>query len=145
MARQPQAVVDLEHGEQCTCTMLDPIELTAQPVLVNRDCPGQRDVPRKQKIDGRVIITWPSANGPAIHGWGVAVADADTGESWANVLNLRIIAEPREIATAIVERMVDQAGAPTNTPVPGEGGDRFRTALFRYAVAEMRVAESADA
>lgn len=143
MTRAVEATIGVKHGETCTCTPLDPISVSVEPVLVNRDCPGQRETPRDEKIDGRIIITWPRSDGPAIPGWAITVADADTGEQWANVLNLRITSDPSEITTAVVERLVDATGAATNTPVRDESGDRIRTAVFRYAVAEMRVAEEA--
>lgn len=141
MARAVEAVVGIKHGKHCTCTALDPIELKVEPVLVSRDCPGQRATTRDDTLDGRVIITWPHPKGLTLDGWSLTVTDADTGEPWPNVLSARVTAEPRGIVTAVLERLVDETGAPTNTPVPGEDGERFRTALFRYAVAEMRVAE----
>jgi len=145
MAREVQAVVGTQHGPDCVCRPLDPISVSVTPVIVDRDCPGQREVPRADELAGRVVITWPRPAGLAVPGFGVVVADADTGEQWtADVLNLRVNVDPRGVTTATLERLVDADGKPIGRgkAVPTQDGQSFRTALFRYAVAEMRIAET---
>lgn len=144
MAQPFDLVIGIKHGDTCTCKPLDQVTATAQPVIVNRDCPGQHERPRHDTLYGRITITWPQPTGLATPGFRVSIADADTGEEWtADVLNLRVTVDPRGITTATLERLVDADGKPIGhgKAVPTEDGDSYRSALFRYAVAEMRIAD----
>lgn len=148
MARTVEAVIGTKHGETCTCTPLDPVTATVQPVLVNRECPGQREMPRSTILSGAVIITWPRATGCGISAWGATVHDVETGAQWLDVLSMRITVNPRDnILTADIERLIDEDGNPGparhGRAVPTEDGSGYRTAVFRYVVAEMRIAEEA--
>lgn len=145
MGRSVEVAIGLQHGETCTCKRLDPITVTAQPVIVNRDCPGQHETPHRTRIAGNVTITWPRPSAGAIAAVGSVVADADTGTVWSDVIDVRVDAGPKGIVTADIERLVDENGAPDpagrGRAVPTEDGTRWRTAVFRYAVAEMRIAD----
>lgn len=144
MAEALDVAIGTKHGPDCACRPLEPLALTIAPVIVNRDCPGQRELARDERIDGRVIITW-APGGFIAPGFAVTVTDADTGEPWtADVLNLQVRVDPRGRTTATLERMVDAGGAPIGRGklVPTRDGKGYRTALFRYAVAEMRIAEA---
>lgn len=113
---------------------------------------------------GRVILTWPAASGPYVMAWGLTAHDADTGQQFTDVTSLTMTlgspddwdGGPMEIT---LTRLVDENGQPLGTginrivptdayqawdpeAVPGSEfeGQRFRTAEFRYLVAEMRTA-----
>jgi len=145
--------VGVHHGPGCTCKPLDEITrtVTVQPVIVNRGCPGQREIPRTDEITGRVIITWPARKHEhtTLPVWGVSIHDADSGEQITTALGLRMVIGtkrgwdgPIEVE---LEQLTNAGGKPlaTGAPiVPDEAGDGYRTAVFRYVVAEMRVAEA---
>lgn len=141
-------VIGMRHGEACTCAPLDPVTVTAHPVVVSRDCRGQHEVPRSEVLAGSVVITWPRPVAGVLSAWAVTIADVDTATPWFDVINMRINGAPgRDILTADLERLVDENGTPDSTgrgkSVPTEDGTGYRTAVFRYAVAEMRVAGEA--
>ena len=146
MAAAPDLVVGMHHGDTCTCTPLDPITVTAHPVIASPDCPGRRETPRDRKVAaGSVVITWSRPLGGVLSGWTAQVTDAETGTPWHDVITMRIAVDPRNWVTADLERLVDEDGVPDVTgrgrSVPTEDGTGYRTAVFRHAVAEMRVAE----
>jgi hypothetical protein len=149
MAGVLNVAVGVHHGDGCTCKPLDEITrtVTVQPVIVNRECPGQREIPRTDEITGRVIITWPAPAGPVLPAMGVAFHDADTGELVTTVVGMRLLVTARagsgEVVEAHLEQLADDDDRPLPNgakPVPNDGGDGVRTAVFRYAVAEMRIA-----
>jgi hypothetical protein len=145
MAREVQAVVGTRRGPRCVCRPLDPISVSVTPVLVDRDCPGQRELPRTDELAGRVVITWPRTSVAAVAPWGIAIADADSGEPLADVLGLRLGIRVRDQAVTVdLEQLVDADGKPLGTgrPVHSDDGKRLSTAVFRYLVAEMRVTET---
>ena len=145
MAHAIEAVIGTQHGETCTCRRLDPITVTAQPVIASRGCRGQREIPRADEIAGRVAIVWPAAgNGPLLP-FDMAVLDADSGELLTDVLAVRLVVNSRAAITVDLERAVDADGRPIGTgeTVPDEDGKGVRTAVLRYTVAEMRIAEPA--
>lgn len=146
MAAALDLVVGMRHGDTCTCTPLDPITMTARPVVVSPDCPGKHDTPRDRKmVAGNVVITWSRPVGDALAGWAAQVTDAETGAEWCDAISMRISVDSRNWVTADIERLVDENGAPDETgrgrAVPTEDGAGYRTAVLRYAVAAMRVAE----
>ena len=142
--------IGISHGDNCTCTPLDPITVTAQPVVVNRDCPGQRELPRGYgEITGSVVITWPRPSGLSLNVWDVQIQDADSGETLTTVLGLRLILggshgwRPAAVEVELTQ-LADGDGKPLGSgapAVPDDDGKRFRTGAFRYVVAEMRIAE----
>lgn len=113
---------------------------------------------------GRIIITWPAPTNGATLGWGIAVRDADTGKPIVDATALTIAhGSPSNWDTgpiyATLTRLVGTDGTPItagsesgNNAIPTaefaawrdahpEGnfeGQQFRTADFRYLVAEMR-------
>jgi hypothetical protein len=117
------------------------------------------------EIAGRVIITWPASAGGQVPGWGVTAHDADTGEHILDATSLTIShGDPGgwngAAITVRLTRLLDANGTPVssgmNNVAPSEeaaaykgehgslegfDGEMFRTAEFRYVVAEMRVAE----
>ncbi len=146
MAHPVEPVIGASHGEHCTCARLDPVTVTVQPVIVDSTCPGQRELPRVGEVAGRVAITWPAAKYGGMPGWGIAVHDADTGEQLVDVVAIRLLAHAvDDTLTVELQRMVDTSDSPiqgSGKPVPDESGDALRTAVLRYVVAEMRVAEA---
>ena len=144
--------IGIKHGDNCTCTPLDPITLTAHPVIVTRDCPGQTELPRDRgEITGSVIITWPRPQGLNLDVWDVQIQDAETGETLTTVLGLRLVLggshgwRPSPIEVELTQ-LADADGKPLKNGapvVPDDDGKRFRTGTFRYLVAHMRVAEEA--
>lgn len=149
MARTLDAVIAIRHGETCTCTPLDPITTVTEPVLVNPDCPRQREVPRTGELRGRVILTWPAArDGAPLPVHEVAIHDYDTGSELRDVLALRLIAGGphwRGLVTVELAQLVGEDGQPLGPRpvVSDEDAAGYRTDVFRYAVAEMRVAAPA--
>jgi hypothetical protein len=122
-------------------------------------------------VHGRVIITWPAPEAPGqrahVVGWGIAVHDADTGEAYVDTLAMSIgHGTPSSWDTGPVHvtltRLIAEDGMPIGlgkrsptartpeylehlrTAPTGDSfdGQHYRTADFRYLVAEMRVAES---
>jgi hypothetical protein len=149
MAASVELVVGIEHGEGCTCQRLAPFEYTITPVVVDRACPGLKRPTPRDHVDGRLIITWPAASFGVVNGWGVTLHDADTGEQIVTVTRLAIVLGDDEgfgggPVEAVLTALTDANGKllPAGAPVvPDETGEGFRTAVFRYAVSEMRVAE----
>lgn len=142
--------IGIKHGDTCTCTPLDPITVTTQPVVVNRDCPGQRELPRnRDEITGSVIIIWPRPRGLDLNVRDVQFQDADTGEELTTVLGLRLILggggrgwRPAPVEVELTQ-LADADGRPLGNGapvVPDDDGRQFRTGTFRYVVAEMRIA-----
>ena len=107
---------------------------------------------------GRVSITWPSPsnNAVALCAELVAIHDADTGEQIIDAVGMRLTIGDeggwRGPVNVELTRIVGTDGAPSRTPVLTEaylahrangGGDdfdgpKYRTGVFRYALAEMR-------
>ena len=124
------------------------------------------------ETDGQVIITWPAAHNPptALPIWGVAIDDADSGVRLVDVVALRLelgskLGLENGPIEVVLTRLADTDGKPVGTasnrlaftdeytewlashvatgPDALFPGQKFRTAEFRYIVAEMRVAEEA--
>lgn len=159
--------VGIQHGDDCTCTRLDPINI--QPVIVGDDCPGPRDsaghareqiarvagqiagelgIEVPQPYPGRVILTWPPIDRFVAPSWGVAVHDADTGDLVPTVALDLHLGEPELLngpLTVALKLLVDADGAPLIgdriTPVWDDGGEgrRVKTGVFTCPVAAMRV------
>lgn len=153
MAAAPDLVVGMHHGDTCTCAPLDPITMTAHPVVVSPDCPAQTEMPRsRDEITGSVVITWPRSNNLRLNARDVEFQDFDTGETMTTVLGMRLHIGGRRgwahLGAVEVDllQLADADGNPLGTyaaPVPTEDNSAFRTATFRYVVAEMRVAQEA--
>jgi hypothetical protein len=147
MAAPVQMVVGTEHGRDCTCTRLDAVEFSLTPVVVDPRCPGLYQTEKPKELAGRVAITWPAAQGPAISARGVTLTDADTGKPIVSATKLALILGTETGFDGIVEAeitaLVDEDGNITNDAnrAYDRQADRLRTCVFRYAVAEMRVAE----
>lgn len=95
---------------------------------------------------GRVIITWPKYSGvTALPGWGVTVADADSGKPITGALMLTLNANPHGVITAEMTMLIDADGKPLvgsrSKPVLAEDGEHPLTGVFHWLVAEMRIAE----
>jgi hypothetical protein len=143
MANALDVTVGIQHGEACTCRKLDPVTVT--PVIVANKCPG-RDAgaaaPRRVDHAGSVIITWPRATAPAVSSWNVKIHDADSGRDLGPItLSASIGIDPRGFVTADLTMLADVDGDPSTGPsVLDEETGTYRTGVFRYVVAEMRVA-----
>ena len=134
--------IGTEHGPGCTCRKLDPVEITYTPVIINRDCPGQNEIPRTDDIAGTVTITWPAKHHAPIMSCLTEIRDADTGVLLAGVTELTVYgnATDREVI-AEIRQYVDRDGKRTEGAAChiGDDGDVL-SGVFRYVVEEMRVA-----
>lgn len=150
MASALTVTVGTRHGEHCTCKHLGEITATAETVIVNRDCPGQRELPHDEEPIGRVTLTWPArTNNAPLAVWGVRIDDADSDEQFTNVTGLRMVLGTGHgwdgAITVDLEQLTDADGKPLPTGanvVSGEDGKSVRSGVFRYLVAEMKVAEA---
>lgn len=98
-----------------------------------------------EEFTGRLIITWPKG-GNAVFGIGIVLADATTGEQITSALGMDVVirADPEHVVMATVTMLADADGKPLASfakPVMDDGGENVRTGVFRWLVAEMRVAE----
>lgn len=94
----------------------------------------------RRDVVGRLRIDWPPAS-TALTGWQVQLYDADSGEDVGHrTLRMTIDAEAGRIVHADLTMLVDADHAPTDRPVVNDGG--VATAVFRWAVAEVRTAEA---
>lgn len=157
MTREVPAAVGMRHGETCTCRPLDPVTVNVEPVLVNERCPGRRQATNGPEPAGRLVITWPAPKptGMGLHNWGVTISDADTGEPILTAFKLSIVlgtdtAYKEAAIEADVTALVDENGnllgnepGSIDRAARGDAPDEpeWRTKVFRYLVAEMRVAQ----
>ncbi len=113
-------------------------------------------VPPERMFHGHVIIEWPEpyrGEGGCLQGWKVTAYDAGTGEcisSTAELMTLTV--NPSDWVVAEMTHLLGPDGQPPRQepadPVtgkvppsvlePGEDG-KFKTGVFRYLVAGMRV------
>jgi hypothetical protein len=122
-----------------------------------------------EAVAGRIIITWPAPSGPCLHNWAVTLHDADTGEQIVTAFKVSIVmgADASWDSGAIeadITALIDEDGNILGAGQPvvitdefrehcaradrDEGdehfeGERYRTGVFRFGVAEMRVADPA--
>jgi hypothetical protein len=103
------------------------------------------------EIVGRVIITWPKTVDGVLHPWfGASLTDADTGEELTTVLSFTLAInysdshlrswDAYRVDMTMLSDENDQClrgRAPAQLAPDG----RIRRGTFRWAVAEMRVAE----
>jgi hypothetical protein len=94
---------------------------------------------------GRLIITWPKPTGPVVAPHGIVLTDAETGEHITSTLDADIVihADPQQVVTATLTMLTDADGKPLAAnakPVLDTDGENVRTGVFRWLVAEMRVA-----
>lgn len=104
---------------------------------------GGRMSEQPQEFAGRLAITWPKA-GPSLPGWAVVLTDADTGQQITSALDLTIHMRPDEIVTAETTMVCNLDGKPLQEGEPvrwAEGAEEVPTGVFRWLVAEMRIAE----
>jgi hypothetical protein len=150
MVRTVDVNIGTWHGEHCTCHPLEPV--TVRPVIVNDDCPGATAQPRRKPVEiaGRIAITWPAPQHEhaPLGAWAVQLHDLDNDQPVLTATGLRIVIGGEGWHTggiyADVTRLVGEDGKPlpnNGRPVLDESGGDAKTGVFRYAVAEMRVAE----
>jgi len=98
------------------------------------------------EFTGRLIITWPKSDRPALLPPLTILHDADTGEQITSVASFTLSADATEnLVTAELTMLTDADGQPlasAATPILTDDGEDVRTGVFRWAVAEMRVAEA---
>lgn len=94
---------------------------------------------------GRVIITWPKPTGPVLLPPLTILHDADSGEQITSVLSFTVNADATENqVTADLTMLTDADGQPlasTAKPVLDEDEENVRADVFRWIVAEMRIAQ----
>lgn len=152
MVQGHDVYVGIQHGEDCTCHKLDPICVT--PVIVHDDCPGSdapQRLPKPAEVTGRIAITWPAPRfkGMALPAWKVQIHDLDTDRPILTATGMRIAIGGDGWDSggiyADLTLLVDDDGEPSpndGKPTIDEDTKRVRTGVFRYAVAEMRIAEA---
>lgn len=143
--------VGIQHGEDCTCHKLDPICVT--PVIVHDDCPGSGvpQQPRKSaEAVGRIAITWPSPRHEyaPLGAWEIQIHDLDADLPILTATGLRIVISADGWGSGGIYADLALLVGEDGEPLPNDGkaaidenSRRVRTGAFRYAVAEMRVAE----
>lgn len=97
---------------------------------------------------GNIIITWPQPS-PAgsLHGMGITLTDAETGEDIQTVTALRVVlhADAQDLVWAELEMFTDADGKPAYShPLHTVDGEPVR-GTFPFLVSEMRVAPRPDA
>lgn len=96
------------------------------------------------EFTGRLIITWPKSDRPALLAPLTILHDADTGEQITSVASFTLSADATEsVVTAELTMLTDADGQPLTSaamPVLTADGESIRTGVFRWAVAEMRIA-----
>jgi len=153
--------IETKHGDGCTCRSVGEIHLDL--VAASRSCPGDRNPhragslaqqlePYRTPIQGTVVITWPAAAKPPVHGaplipWQMEIHDHATGEQMLGVSGLRMTIGGEswndEVICVDLTELVGDDGKPQHgkpvVPVRDpDNPERVRTAVFRYYVAEMR-------
>ena len=104
--------------------------------------------PEPEDFDGRVIITWPFKREAVdgLRGWGITITDANSGEQINSVVRFALVyAAAEDLIWTEAVALTDADGQllrDGGQPVAGEDGEA-KTALFRFLVTEMRVAEAA--
>jgi hypothetical protein len=142
----------LRHGNACTCHPLEPV--TILPVVVDDACPSLDAELHPLRwptwTTHRLAITWPSPSpqGAPLAASEVQVHDYDTGEEILTATAVRVGASINagDMGGVFAEltMLVDERGAPIRNgewSVLHEHGHGARTGVFRYFVAEMRIAE----
>ena len=120
-------------------------------VALTRAVLAHAEKPEPVETGRRVIITWPA---PTTSGvlpiYSVAVTDADSGERILPGVKLSLVlgtdtGYEGDIIEAEVTALVNADGkilGPRESPVKSEDGEWLSTGVFRFAVAEMRIAEA---
>ena len=102
-----------------------------------------RDSP--QEFAGSIVITWPQpAPGGSLLGWGITLADAETGEDIQTVTALRVLlhADAQALVWAELDMFAGADGKPAYShPLHIVDGEPVR-GTFPFLVTEMRVAEA---
>jgi hypothetical protein len=105
---------------------------------------------RPEKLDRKVIITWPQPMAGTVRPWAVTITDADTGELISTV-SKAVLEVHLDAADALTWAAVKAFAAEDGTLVTGSAGHKFatwpdgtpRARVFAFEVAEMRVAPPA--
>jgi hypothetical protein len=100
------------------------------------------------ELAGRLTITWPKAGQSHLFGGRIVLHDADSGEQILSALSFDLVvhADAKELITADVTMLATADGLPlpadAKPVIVGEGDSaEVATGRFRWAVAEMRIAE----
>lgn len=112
--------------------------------------PQVESVTTRTEAAGRIIITWPSpAAAGVLSSWPVTIHDADTGEQILTAVKIAIVMGADDgyegaLIEADLTLLVDEDGnridGGTDSVNRAMGPDGLRTGVFRFLVAEMRVA-----
>jgi len=151
MARTADVTIGIQHGADCTCHKLDPICVT--PVIVHEDCPGSGvpQQPRKPaEVIGRIAITWPSPRHEyaPLGAWEIQIYDLDADLPILTATGMRIVISADGWDSGGIYADLTLLVGKDGEPIPNDGNaaidedsGRVQTGAFRYAVAQMRVAE----
>lgn len=92
MACDAPLLVGVEHGSSCTCRRLEPVTVTMKPVIVDRECPAQGELPSRTKVAGAVTVTWPATGThlDLVDPREISIHDAVTGQELTTVVALRM-------------------------------------------------------
>lgn len=95
---------------------------------------------------GVIVIEWPAAYGASPYssmpGRKTEITDALTGKPIRTCTSLTVHADMGGLVTAGLTLFAGEAGEPILDGEPVPDGDGFRTGVFPFLVAEMRVRES---
>lgn len=156
--------VETRHGDDCTCPSVGEVNISL--VASRPNCPGDHSPHRAGTIErqlepygpvfnGAVIITWPAAAKPPVHGaplipWRMEIHDHATGEQMLGVSGLRMAIGGEswddEMICVDLTELIGEDGKPLRgeRPMPvRDPNDRERilTGVFRYLIVEMRIRE----
>ena len=112
--------------------------------------PGRKPAMSKSppEFAGSIIITWPQPSRAGIlHGMGVTLTDAETGQDIQTVTALRVVlhADAQDLVWAALEMFAGADGKPAYShPLHIVDGEPAR-GTFPFLVTEMRVAEAGGA
>jgi hypothetical protein len=101
-----------------------------------------------ERLDRRVVLTWPRPQNGSLRPCLVAITDADTGEPISTVskavLSVHLDAEG-SLTWATVKAFANPDGTlfahTTGKAIPAEPDGTMRTRVFAFEVTEMRLAE----
>ena len=101
------------------------------------------DADRPDDYQGVIIIEWPAAHGAspysAVVGRKIEITDALTGKPIRTCTGVTVRADMERLVTADLTMFATEGGLPLLDGEPVRDGDGFRTGVFPFLVAEMRV------